>query len=94
MVSYGGADLLVRLNNCSNLKKKHTGEEAGPLYLLVKEAGGAMFDGKGDDLGPKKVGLAEGRAFNTIITTSTESIGKEFIRKALTDPEIRKHLGN
>ncbi len=91
LIANGSADLFVGADNCRNKNKLKTGEELGPLYLLVKEAGGAVLDWNGSDLGSEEVGLERKKTFHTIVA-ATEELGKEFTIKIKKIPEIAAYL--
>lgn len=93
MLANGSADLFISGSNCSNPKKLKTGEEVGPLYLLVKEAGGVVLDWKGNDLGPEEVGLDRKKAFHTVVA-ATEELGKEFTAKMREIPELAAYINS
>ena len=57
MVASGAHDLFILGDNCTNTKKLKTGEEIGPLYLLIREAGGAVLDWNGSNIAHEEVGL-------------------------------------
>ncbi len=91
LIANGSADLFIGADNCTNLRKRKTGEELGPLYLLVKEAGGAVLDWNGNDLGPEEVGLDRKKAFHAI-AAATEELGKELVAKIRKIREIEPYM--
>ncbi len=91
LVACGSADIFVCVDNCHIKTKKATGEEIGPGYLLIKEAGGAMLDWLGEDVAKERVGLQEKRTFHTV-AAATEELGKEFVKEMHKTPEIVAYL--
>lgn len=75
LVASGRADAAVT-GSYGFLKEKNTAEEVGPLYLLVREAGGAVTDWNGEDLGGERIGLGEGLSYDYIAAAS-ENLGEE-----------------
>jgi len=73
--------------------KRNTGEEMGPGYLLVKEAGGAMIDWNGNDIGSERIALHEKKTFHAVVA-ATEELGKEFIGEMKNIPEIVGYMKN
>ncbi len=82
LLASGSIDLFIFADNCMNLNKLRTGEEAGPLYLLLKEAGGTILDWKGNDLGPEKIGIDKKKTFHGV-AAATEQLGKAYIRERM-----------
>ncbi len=93
LIAKGSVDLFVGADNCSNKNKLKTGEELGPLYLLVKEAGGAVLDWNGNDLGNEEVGLEKKKTFHSIVA-ATEALGKEFAFKIKKIPEVAAYINS
>ncbi len=91
MVACGALDISITADNCHNTKKRKTGEELGPGYLLVKEAGGAMLGWKGKDIGNEKIGIGEKKGFDVIIA-ATEQLAKELAEKIQKNTEIKNYI--
>lgn len=92
LIADGSLDIFITADNCANRNKRKTGEELGPGYLLVKEAGGAVLDWRGEDIGPAKIGLAERKGFDVVVA-ATEELGQAFIvKKMLTASEVQAYL--
>ncbi len=72
LIAAGSADVFIAGDNAFNPNKHRTGEEIGPGYLLVKEAGGAMTDWNGRDIGKEKVGMTEKKTWHYIVAASRE----------------------
>lgn len=53
-------------------KDGNTAEEVGPMYLLVKESGGAVTDWKGQDIGDRLIAMKEKKNHNIIAAASQE----------------------
>ncbi|MDE1825358.1 MAG: hypothetical protein KGH61_01780 [Candidatus Micrarchaeota archaeon] len=80
MVSYGGLDAFIGSNNFANPLKRSTAEDLAPGYLIVSEAGGVMVDWEGNDLGPQKVGMAEGKEYQVVIA-STKKLASALLKR-------------
>jgi fructose-1,6-bisphosphatase/inositol monophosphatase family enzyme len=93
MVASGGVDIFVFANNCHFPGKHRTGEEIGPGYLLVKEAGGSMLHWAGNDMGESKIGLGEGKTFHGVVA-STEELAGEFIAEMHEMGEVRAYMNS
>lgn len=91
MVASGAADLFIMADNCYIPAKRKTGEELGPGYLLVKEAGGAVLDWNGDDIGSEEIGIDKKRTFHAVVA-STESLGKQFVEQMQENPKIKRYM--
>ncbi|MBS3132868.1 hypothetical protein J4470_01905 [Candidatus Woesearchaeota archaeon] len=91
LLANGTVDLFISGDNCKNPNKLKTGEEIGPLYLLVKESGGAVLDWRGNDLGPEEVGLDRKKVFHLIVAAS-EELGKKVASKMSEIPEIDAYM--
>ncbi len=92
LLASGSIDLFIFANNCTNPKKLETGEEIGPLYLLLKEAGGTIIDWKGNDLGPEEIGLDRNKTFNGI-AAATAQLGREYVReRIMKTPELANYV--
>ena len=94
MIAYGGQDLFISANNCATKKetgKLCSGEELGPGYLLVKEAGGATLDFNYRDIGGEKIGLGEKRAFDFVMG-ATEELAKRLISDMRQDPRVEAYI--
>jgi len=91
LIACGSADILVNADNCHIPTKRNTGEEMGPGYLLVTEAGGWMGDWNGKDLGPEKISFDKKKTFHGIVT-ATEELGKEFVEEMHKIPQIREYM--
>jgi len=85
------ADVFITGDNCYNPKKRNTGEEIGPGYLLIKEAGGAVLDWYGNDIGNQVVGFDKKKTFN-YIAVATKELGIEFTKEMNEIPEIVVYL--
>jgi len=57
-------------------KNQNTAEEVGPLYLLVKEAGGSITDWKGNNIDGEKLGMKSKKNHNVIVA-STQKLAEE-----------------
>ncbi|MBI4894149.1 MAG: hypothetical protein HY833_00190 [Candidatus Aenigmarchaeota archaeon] len=91
-ISYGAQDLFVSANNCNRTDKLFTGEEIGPGYLIVKEAGGATMDFNCNDIGNETIGLGDKKTYD-IVMAATEELGKNFLwRLAENEPTIKKYI--
>jgi fructose-1,6-bisphosphatase/inositol monophosphatase family enzyme len=91
MAATGYCDILVVGDNCPNPNKRKTGEELGPGYLLIKEAGGVVLDWNGKDLGNEKISLDKGKAFHVVVG-ATNSISTEFIGRMKKLPGIASYM--
>ncbi len=91
LVASGAIDIFVAADNCDNPAKRRTGEELGPGYALVTEAGGAILDWKGNDIGPEEIGLDKGKPFH-IVAASTRNIGLKFVESMKEIPEIFEYM--
>lgn len=60
----------------SNLKDNNTAEEIGSLYLLIKEAGGAVTDWKANDIAEEKLRLSS-KKNHDIIAAATIKLAEE-----------------
>ncbi len=49
-----------------------TGEEIGPFYLILKEAGASVFDWNSEEIGGEKIGMYAGKGHNFVATSSPE----------------------
>ena len=58
---------------------------------MVKEAGGAVLDWIGNDLGQESVSLHKKKTFNAVVA-ATEELGKEFVQEMNKMPEIVNYL--
>jgi len=78
LVARGSYDLAVTGDHCElNEAKRATAEELAAGYRLVTEAGGSVVTWEGDDLGPERIGMAEGRTFDTVVG-ATGALAREF----------------
>ncbi len=76
-VARGAYDVAVTGDFCRWAEHKHsTAEELAGGYLLVTEAGGAVVDWSGDDLGPQQVGFHEERPFNVVVAATDALAGR------------------
>lgn len=91
LVVCGSIDILVLGDNSHIPTKRRTGEEIGPGYLLVREAGGAMLDWNGRDLGEDRVALHEKKTFHAV-AAATEELGQEFVEEMHRIPEIVEYM--
>lgn len=91
LVACGSVDIFILGDNCHIPTKRRTGEEVGPGYLLVKEAGGVMLDWNGRDLGEERVALHEKKTFHVVVA-ATEELGQEFVEWMHTVPEIVDYI--
>lgn len=91
LVAAGSIDIFILADNAPNPKKRSRGEEIGPLYLLMKEAGCAVLDWDGTDLGSQKVGMAEGKVLH-YVAAATEPLAKEFLSWMRKQPEVNEYL--
>lgn len=57
-------------------KDQNTAEEIGPLYLLVKEAGGSMTDWESNKIGGEKLGMKSKKNHNVIVA-ATQKLAEE-----------------
>jgi fructose-1,6-bisphosphatase/inositol monophosphatase family enzyme len=81
LVARGSYDLAVTGDYCAlHENKRATAEELAGGYLLVSEAGGTITTWDGTDLGPERIGMAEGRTFDTVVG-ATEQLAREFARR-------------
>jgi fructose-1,6-bisphosphatase/inositol monophosphatase family enzyme len=81
LVARGSYDLAVTGDYCAlHENKRATAEELAGGYLLVSEAGGAVTTWNGTDLGPERIGMAEGRTFDTVVG-ATERLAREFAQR-------------
>lgn len=65
-------------------KEKHTGEEIGPLYRLVEEAGGTVTDWNGVEIGDRKIGLESGVNHN-IVVSANQSIANHIVENIIPE---------
>lgn len=91
LVASGALDIFIIGDNCYNPQKRRTGEELGPGYLQVTEAGGAVLDWNGNDIGEKEIGIDKKKTFHAVIA-ATEDLGKEFVEEMQSVPEIAKYM--
>lgn len=91
LVACGSADIFVLGDNCHIPEKRRTGEEIGPGYLLVNEAGGAILDWNGYDLGEEEISLDKKKTFHAVVV-ATEKLGREFVDEMHETPEIVEYL--
>ncbi len=91
MVACGACDIFVLGDNCPNPRKRRTGEEIGPGYLLVREAGGVMLDWNGKDLGEEMIALHEKETFHAVVAATGE-LGQEFVEEMHRIPEINDYI--
>lgn len=77
-IADGTFDVFVSADRCSNRAKKCTGEELGPGYLLVKEAGGSVLDWQGRDIGKELISLDKKKVFNFVAGANYE-LTKNFV---------------
>ena len=91
LVAAGSADLFVTCDNAFNPNKHKTGEELGPAYLMIKEAGGAMTDWLGRDVGKERVGLGEKKPWHAIVA-ATPKLADEFSRDMWKKPAIKEYM--
>lgn len=91
MVADGSADLFITADACANPKKRATGEELGPGYLLIKEAGGSTLSWSGYDIANQKVGLGTKDTFDVIVASS-EKLAKEIWEEMNLMPEIEHYV--
>jgi fructose-1,6-bisphosphatase/inositol monophosphatase family enzyme len=78
LVARGSYDLAVTGDHCElNEAKRATAEELAAGYRLVTEAGGAVVTWEGNDLGPERIGMADGRTFDTVVG-ATGALAREF----------------
>lgn len=83
LVAAGGRDIFVTGDNCTSApNKRRTGEEIGPLYLLLREAGGTIMDWNGSDLGQELIGLGEKKVFH-VVAAATPELGRAFVREVI-----------
>ncbi|MFB6147504.1 MAG: inositol monophosphatase family protein, partial [Candidatus Nanohaloarchaea archaeon] len=57
------------------VKEKKTGEEIAGMQLLVDEAGGAVTDWSGEDIGSLKIRLPEGKNHDVIAAATDDLAG-------------------
>lgn len=91
LIALGACDVYLSPNNAFNVKKRKMCEEIGPGYLLLKEAGGAMVDMDGNDLGPQKTGLGERREFD-VIAAATPELARAFAKDLQAIPAVKAYL--
>lgn len=92
LVAAGSLDLFVLGDNCPNPKKRRTGEEIGPGYLLVREAGGAIVDWRGRDLGSQLVNLHLKRTFHAVAAATPELAESYVNERILASQQIRTYM--
>lgn len=91
LVAAGSADIFVAGDNAFNPNKRRTGEEIGPGYLLITEAGGSLTDWLGNDIGKEKVGMGEKRTWH-YIAAATPELALEFSRDMWKKPAIKEYM--
>jgi len=91
MVASGSCDAFILGDNCPNPQKIRTGEEIGLGYLLVEEAGGAMLNWNGDDIGNERIALHEKKTFH-IVAATTKDLGIEVVSEMKKIPEIVEYM--
>jgi len=91
LVAAGSADIFVTCDNASNPNKHKTGEELGPAYLMIKEAGGALTDWTGEDVGEQKVGLGEKKPWHAV-AAATPELAKEFAADMRNKRVVRDYM--
>ncbi len=91
LIAAGSAHLFVTADNAPNPKKRKTGEELGPLYMIIKEAGGAMVDWAGNDIGPEKVGMGEKRPWHAVVAAS-EEMARTFTKHMQLKPAVAEYM--
>lgn len=76
-VADGSADAFIT-GGFSHMPEKdqNTAEEVGPLYLLVKEAGGSITDWKGNKIDGEKLGMKSKKNHN-VIAAATQNLAEE-----------------
>jgi len=72
LLSAGSIDALITGDNCLHPGKFYTGEEIGPLYLLLRESGGSLVNWRGKDIRDEKVGFDKRKRFHTIAASTKE----------------------
>lgn len=77
-IADGTFDVFVSADRCANRNKRCTGEELGPGYLLVKEAGGSILDWKGRDIGGELISLDKKKSFN-FVAAANYDLAKSFL---------------
>ena len=71
LVASDRADFLVTGGH-GYVKENNTAEEIGPLYLLVKEAGGEIVDWEGEDIGGKEIGMDRNKSHDVVVAPNQE----------------------
>ena len=66
LVASDRADFLVTGGH-GYVKENNTAEEIGPLYLLVKEAGGEIVDWEGEDIGGTEIGMDRNKSHDVVV---------------------------
>jgi fructose-1,6-bisphosphatase/inositol monophosphatase family enzyme len=85
MIAAGKRDIYITGGHSTiDAKPENTAEEAAGMYLLVKEAGGAVTDWKGEEVGERKIGMAEERNHD-IIAAGTEELAMRTAEEIIPD---------
>jgi fructose-1,6-bisphosphatase/inositol monophosphatase family enzyme len=71
LVASDRADFLVTGGH-GYVKENNTAEEIGPLYLLVKEAGGEIVDWEGEDIGGTEIGMDRNKSHDVVVAPNQE----------------------
>lgn len=71
MVAEGSFDAFITGSE-GHIKNKKTGEEIGPLFLLINEANGVITDWNGMKIDDRSIGLEDGKGHNIIAAQNME----------------------
>ncbi len=91
LIAAGSADIFIVGDNAPNIKKLSMGEEIGPFYLILKEAGCSVVDWNGKDIGAEKIGLGDKKTFN-YITAATKELAAEFVGWMQKNSKIKDYM--
>jgi fructose-1,6-bisphosphatase/inositol monophosphatase family enzyme len=92
LVAAGSADIFVTAgDNAFNKNKIKMGEEIGPGWLLITEAGGAVVDWAGRDIRNERIALGEKKPWH-FIAAATPELAKEFAEDIAKKPAIAAYM--
>lgn len=97
LISLGALDLDISPSKfigkvSTEMRKMKAGiEEIAGGYLLIKEAGGEVFDWEGRDIGNQKIDLKSGNAPDFIMA-ATAPLGLELVKDMQSNSEIKYYM--
>ncbi len=90
-IAAGDADALVTADNVYGGRKRIGPEEIGPLYLLVKEAGGHVTRWDGKDIGEERIIFTPGKTPDVIVS-ATRSLCQDISKRLYELQEVSEYL--